>query len=40
MDLRPIYFFNCGVIRIENKNFDYDLALEFAINSGAKNVKA
>ncbi len=28
-------FFNCGVIRIENKNLDYDLAFEFAIDSGA-----
>ena len=28
-------FYNCGVIRIENKNFNNDEALELAINSGA-----
>jgi len=28
-------FHNCGVIRIENKNFNNDAALELAINSGA-----
>ncbi len=29
-------FFNCGVIRIDNKSLDNDTALELAINSGAK----
>ena len=28
-------FYNCGVVRIENKNFNNDEALELAINSGA-----
>ena len=28
-------FYSCGVIRIDNKNFNNDLALELAINSGA-----
>ena len=28
-------FYNCGVIRIDNKNLDNDEALELAINSGA-----
>ena len=28
-------FYNCGVIRIKNKNFNNDEALELAINSGA-----
>ena len=28
-------FFNCGVIRIDNKDLDKDEALELAINSGA-----
>ncbi len=28
-------FYNCGVIRFENKNFNNDEALELAINSGA-----
>ncbi len=28
-------FYNCGVIRIENKNLNNDEALELAINSGA-----
>ena len=28
-------FHNCGVVRIENKNFNNDEALELAINSGA-----
>tara|TARA_Y200000002_G_C22685193_1_gene665687 strand:- start:1425 stop:2141 length:717 start_codon:yes stop_codon:yes gene_type:complete len=28
-------FYNCGVIRIENKNFNNDAAFELAINSGA-----
>ena len=29
-------FYNCGVVRIENKNFNNDAAFELAINSGAK----
>ena len=33
-------FFNCGVIRIDNKNLDYDSALEFAIDSGANECKS
>ncbi len=28
-------FYNCGVVRIENKNLNNDAALELAINSGA-----
>ena len=28
-------FYNCGVIQIDNKNFNNDEALELAINSGA-----
>ena len=28
-------FFNCGVIRIDNKDLNNDVALELAINSGA-----
>ena len=28
-------FYNCGIIRIKNKNFNNDEALELAINSGA-----
>ena len=28
-------FYNCGVVRIENKNFNNDDAYELAINSGA-----
>ncbi len=33
-------FYNCGVIRIENKNLNNDEALELAINSGANECKS
>ena len=33
-------FHNCGVVRIENKNFNNDEALELAINSGANECKS
>ena len=29
-------FYNCGVLQIENKNFNNDAAFELAIHSGAK----
>ena len=33
-------FYNCGVIRFENKNINNDAALELAINSGAEECKS
>ena len=33
-------FFNCGVIRIDNKNLSNDEALELAINAGAKDCES
>ncbi len=32
-------FYNCGVIHIDNKNLNNDVALELAINSGANDCK-